>query len=280
MGGPSYTPDFGLLVGGSALMTFRMNPSDTTQRRSVVPMAIALMFKGGLNLMTKPQLFFKGDRFRIFGTFSYKNTIENFYGIGYSTNKDYERGEDTSEYRYSGIQVNPWFLFRLGESNIFAGPQVDLNYDKITKPAAGMVNEPSYIAAGGTEHGYKNFSSGLGFLLTYDTRDIPANAYSGTYLDFRGMMYNKVFGRMAEYRQMINTDKSTWVKKMLSHIGYVAWGGCGFMGPTPGKIEGVLPNLGLGLRVEVQPRMNVRLDFGRDMVNKQNLFYFNMTEAF
>ena len=130
LGGPSYTPDFGLLVGGSALMTFRMNPSDTTQRRSIVPMAIALMFKGGLNLMTKPQLFFKGDRFRIFGTFSYKNTIENFYGIGYSTNKDYPRGEDTSEYRYSGIQVNPWFLFRLGKSNFFAGPQIDLNYDK------------------------------------------------------------------------------------------------------------------------------------------------------
>lgn len=58
LGGPSYTPDFGVLVGGSALMTFRMNPSDTTQRRSVVPVAIALMFKGGLNLMTKPQLFF------------------------------------------------------------------------------------------------------------------------------------------------------------------------------------------------------------------------------
>lgn len=37
LGGPSYTPDFGFLVGGSALMTFRMNPSDTTQRRSVVP---------------------------------------------------------------------------------------------------------------------------------------------------------------------------------------------------------------------------------------------------
>lgn len=59
LGGPSYTPDFGVLVGGSALMTFRMNPSDTTQRRSVVPVAIALMFKGGLNLMTKPQLFLK-----------------------------------------------------------------------------------------------------------------------------------------------------------------------------------------------------------------------------
>jgi hypothetical protein len=30
LGGPSYTPDFGFLIGGSALMTFRMNPQDTT----------------------------------------------------------------------------------------------------------------------------------------------------------------------------------------------------------------------------------------------------------
>ena len=31
-----------------------------------------------------------------------------------------------------------------------------------------------------------NFSSGVGFLLTYDSRDIPANAYKGIYLDLRG----------------------------------------------------------------------------------------------
>ena len=346
LGGPSYNPEASLGVGGAMLMTFRMNPDDTISQRSFIPVGFNISINGTFVAAGAGTLFFNENKFRIYIKYGYRTEPANFYGIGYSTNKDYERGEDTSEYRYSGIQVNPWFLFRLGESNIFAGPQVDLNYDKITKPAAGMVNESSYIAAGGTEHGYKNFSSGLGFLLTYDTRDIPANAYSGTYLDFRGMMYNKVFGSdnnfyrleidyrqyktvgrrkviawtvqsknafgdvpltkymlsgtpfdlrgyymgqfrdksshvmMAEYRQMINTDKSTWVKKMLSHIGYVAWGGCGFMGPTPGKIEGVLPNLGLGLRIEVQPRMNVRLDFGRDMVNKQNLFYFNMTEAF
>ena len=117
--------------------------------------------------------------------------------------------------------------------------------------------------------------------------DVPLTKYvlSGTPFDLRGYYMGQFRDKsshvmMAEYRQMINTDKSTWIKKMLNHIGYVAWGGCGFMGPTPGKIEGVLPNLGVGLRIEVQPRMNVRLDLGRDMVNKQNLFYFNMTEAF
>ena len=346
LGGPSYTPDYGVLIGGSALMTFRMNPSDKTQLRSVAPFTIAVMFKGGLNLGTRPQLFFKNDRFRIFGQFAYKNTMENFYGIGYSTNKDYNRSKETSEYRYSGIQVNPWFMFRLGESSFFVGPQIDLNLDKILDPASGMITNSDYIKAGGNANGYKNFSSGLGFLVSYDTRDVPANAYKGVYLNVQGSFYNKILGSdnnfyqllldyrqyksvgnrkviawmaqsknvfgnvplnkytlsgtpydlrgyymgqyrdktshviMAEYRQMINTDKENFIKRMLSHVGFTAWGGCGFMGPNPVRLEGVLPNFGVGLRIEVQPRMNVRLDFGRNTVNKQNLFYFNMTEAF
>lgn len=348
LGGPSYTPDFGVLIGGSALMTFRMNPKDTTMRRSVVPMALAFMFEGGgLNLMVKPQLFFKEDKFRIFGVLNYKNTRENFYGIGYNTNKNYERSDSTSQYRYSGFQVNPWFLFRMGKSDIFFGPQIDISYDKLSEPAKYLPQQADYAAAGGDENGYKNFSSGIGFLLSYDTRDIPANPYRGTYVDLRGIMYQKwlgsdknfyrleldyrqyksvgqrkvlawtlqsknTFGRhipltkyalsgtpfdlrgyymgqyrdksshvaLLEYRQMFNTDRSTWLKRITSHLGYVAWGGVGFMGPTPGKIEGVLPNAGLGLRIEVQPRMNVRFDYGRNFVNKQSLFYFNMTEAF
>ena len=348
LGGPSYTPDFGVLIGGSALMTFRMNPKDTTMRRSVIPMALAFMFEGGgLNLMVKPQLFFKDDKFRIFGVLNYKNTRENFYGIGYNTNKNYERSDSTSQYRYSGFQVNPWFLFRMGKSDIFFGPQIDISYDKLSDPAKHLPQQADYAAAGGDENGYKNFSSGIGFLLSYDTRDIPANPYRGTYVDLRGIMYQKwlgsdknfyrleldyrqyksvgqrkvlawtlqsknTFGRhipltkyalsgtpfdlrgyymgqyrdksshvaLVEYRQMFNTDRSTWLKRITSHLGYVAWGGVGFMGPTPGKIEGVLPNAGLGLRIEVQPRMNVRFDYGRNFVNKQSLFYFNMTEAF
>ena len=117
--------------------------------------------------------------------------------------------------------------------------------------------------------------------------DVPLTQYmlTGTPFDLRGYYMGQYRDKsshvvMAEYRQMINTDKSTWLKHMLNHVGFVAWTGCGFMGPTPGKIEGVLPNYGVGLRIEVQPRMNVRLDLGKNTVNNQTLFYFNMTEAF
>ena len=347
LGGPSYSPDFGLLVGGSALMTFSMHPKDSSLQRSVVPINIAFIFNGGINLFSKPQLFFKHDRFRIFGKFSYINTMENYYGVGYATNRDYVRSDTTSQYRYSGVQINPWFLFRLGKSNFFAGPQIDIKYDHFTKPAKYLPLDPAYATAGGDANGYKDFSAGIGFLLTYDSRDIPSNAYKGLYLDFRGMMYNKIFGSnknfyrleldyrqyksvgnrkviawtaqsknvfgndipltqysltgtpfdlrgyyqgqyrdksshivLAEYRQMFNTDKETWLKRIVSHLGFAAWAGCGFMGPTPVKIEGVLPNYGLGLRIEIQPRMNVRLDLGKNTVNNQTLFYFNITEAF
>ena len=273
--------------------------------------------------------------------------MENYYGVGYTTNRDYVRSDTTSQYRYSGVQINPWFLFRLGKSNFFAGPQIDIKYDHFTKPAKYLPLDPAYTAAGGDANGYKDFSSGIGFLLTYDSRDIPSNAYKGLYLDFRGMMYNKIFGSnknfyrleldyrqyksvgnrkviawtaqsknvfgsdipltqysltgtpfdlrgyyqgqyrdksshivLAEYRQMFNTDKENWLKRIISHLGFAAWAGCGFIGPSPVKIEGVLPNYGLGLRIEIQPRMNVRLDLGKNTVNDQTLFYFNITEAF
>ena len=346
LGGPSYTPDFGFLIGGSALMTFRTNAKDTTLTRSVVPMSLAIMFKGGVSIISKPQLFFKGDRFRIFGQFSYKTSEDNFYGVGYHTNTNYVRSDSTSQYRYNGVQFNPWLLFRIGETNFFVGPQIDINYDRMSKPSKHMIEDPSYKAAGGTAKGYSNFSSGLGFMLAYDSRDVPANAYKGWYLDFRGIMYEKFLGSqnefyrldldyrqyksvgnrkviawtvqsknvfgdvplnkytlsgtpfdlrgyymgqyrdktshlvMAEYRQMINTNKSNWFKKIVSHLGFAVWAGSGFMGPDPVHIEGILPNAGVGIRIEVQPRMNIRLDIGRNFVDKQNLFYFNMTEAF
>ncbi len=347
LGGPGYTPDFGVVVGVTALMTFRTAPKDTLLQRSVVPLTLAYMFKGsGVNLMVRPQLFFRNDRFRIFGVFSWKNTVENYYGVGYSTNRHTERGGNSTEYKYSGFQINPQFMFRVGDSDFFVGPQLDVNYDDISSPADGIVADPSYVADGGRTGGYHKLSSGLGFIVSYDTRDMPSNAYRGLYLDVRGMAYAKAFGSnnnfyqaeldyrqywspgrrrvlawtvqstnmfgdvplmkyaltgtpfdlrgyymgqfrdksshvaLAEWRQMFDTDRSTWLKRVLNHMGYVVWGGAGLMGPTPVKVEGVLPNLGVGLRVEIQPRMNLRLDFGRDMVNRQNLFYLNMTEAF
>lgn len=345
LGGPSYSPDFGFLIGGSTLFTFRTNKHDLELKRSVMPFNIALTM-GGITLGSRPQIFFKGDRFRLFGAYNYKYNKDNYYGVGYDTNHNTQRGADNTLFTASFLQLNPVLLFKIKDSDFFIGPTIDFTYDKMLKPADGIVKESAYISSGGTESGYTNISTGAGFVANYDSRDVPANAYKGVYFEVRGLFYNKwigsntnfyraeldyrqyvsvgnrkviawtaqsknVFGNvpitrlpmtgtafdlrgyymgqyrdktshivLAEYRQMFNSEKENLWGKIVNRLGFAVWGGCGFMGDNPVNINGVLPNAGLGLRIEVQPRMNLRLDFGRNFVDKQNLFYFNMTEAF
>ncbi|TRX72049.1 BamA/TamA family outer membrane protein [Carboxylicivirga sp. M1479] len=349
LGGPGYTPDFGALLGGSALFTFSTNASDKELKRSVVPIGFAFLFEGGVTLISRPQLFFNHDRFRIFGQVIYKYTLDNYYGVGYETNKDRPRGKETTGYRNNALQINPIFLFRFQESNFFIGPVLDITSDRMNDVSEGVAMDENYIAQGGTSEELYLFNTGLGLNLSYDTRDVPANAYSGLLFDFKLTHYATYFGgdmnysnisleyrqfttldwigkrkslgwmiqsknsfgdvalsripfvgspfdlrgyylgqyrdesvhlAMGEYRNMFNSNRTDLMGKLINRLGFATWAGVGFMGPEPFDIEGVLPNFGAGLRIEVQPRMNFRIDVGHNPINKNTLVYFNMTEAF
>ena len=351
LGGPGYTPDFGFLIGGSTLVTFSMDASDLKLQRSVVPMAFAFTLGNGMgfSIVSRPQLYFNHERFRIFGQFLFRTTGDNYYGVGFNTNKQTQRGQETTLFDSRSFQFNPVFLFRLKSSDFFIGPVVNFTYDKMIDPSPGVLNDPSYVAQGGDSTGYKAIEAGTGINLTYDTRDIPSNAYNGIFLDFRAGIHPVFLGNntttgllnidyrhyvslkklgdrrllawtlssknafgdvpitrlpflgspfdlrgyylgqyrdksatyiMAEYRHMINTSPTNFWLKLAGKFGFAAWAGAGFLGPKIWEIEGALPNYGAGLRIELQPRMNFRLDIGRSPLEQQILLYFNMTEAF
>ena len=58
----------------------------------------------------------------------------------------------------------------------------------------------------------------------------------------------------------------------------VVWVGAGTLGKDVTKWTKWLPNGGAGYRLELQPRMNLRLDVG--VGNDSFAFYFNFNEAF
>lgn len=79
---------------------------------------------------------------------------------------------------------------------------------------------------------------------------------------------------LVEYRHM--TDAKLW---NIGRQGFALWGGIGAIGEDFGDFGGhELPNLGIGYRVEVQDRRNLRLDlgWGYDEVG----IYLNFAEAF
>ena len=115
----------------------------------------------------------------------------------------------------------------------------------------------------------------------FTTQDVPYAEMSqlGTPTDLRGYTWGRyrdesmLYG-IAEYRHMFRKKS----KEERSKHGFVAWVAAGTVMQDISQMSTWLPNFGIGYRFEVQPRMNVRFDYGWGRDNSG--LYFNFTEAF
>lgn len=87
-----------------------------------------------------------------------------------------------------------------------------------------------------------------------------------------------MFSCTGEYRHMFKRKKLNKKGNYNSRFGYVAWAAIGTVTPHLGDFRNWLPNVGLGLRVEIQPRMNVRIDYG--IAKGEQGAYVTFSEAF
>lgn len=105
----------------------------------------------------------------------------------------------------------------------------------------------------------------------FDLRGYYIGQYRDKSMAYAIVEYRHMFGSPAQYR-----SGNFWAK-----CGFVAWIGTGTIGNAPlvdwnkWKL-----NYGVGIRFQIQPGKNFRLDFGKDPDNKGISFYMNMTEAF
>jgi outer membrane protein assembly factor BamA len=115
----------------------------------------------------------------------------------------------------------------------------------------------------------------------FTTSQVPYGEMSqlGTPTDLRGYNWGRFRDKsmvyfIGEYRHMF-MKRSTGERGMH---GMVTWLAFGTIMNDVTQMDNLLPNIGVGYRLEVQPRMNVRFDFG---IGRDNVgFYFNFTEAF
>lgn len=115
--------------------------------------------------------------------------------------------------------------------------------------------------------------------------DVPWSEMSqlGTPFDLRGYRWGRyrdkdmLFG-ILEYRHMFMRKTPRKDGEMMSRFGYVTWVATGSIADTFGDMTNWLPNAGVGLRFEIQKRMNARFDFG--IGNDTAAFYISFNEAF
>ena len=98
--------------------------------------------------------------------------------------------------------------------------------------------------------------------------------YMGKYRD-KSMAYGIV-----EYRHMFGSPAKYKSRNFWAKCGFVAWVGTGTIGETPFDWNKWKLNFGAGLRFQMQPGKNFRLDVGKEPGQPGMQVYMNMTEAF
>ena len=98
--------------------------------------------------------------------------------------------------------------------------------------------------------------------------------YMGKYRD-KSMAYGIV-----EYRHMFGSPAKYKSGNFWAKCGFVAWVGTGTIGETPFAWNKWKLNFGAGLRFQMQPGKNFRLDIGKEPGQPGMQVYMNMTEAF
>lgn len=342
LGGPSYTPEASLGIGGAALMTFLTDRQNPNLMRSFIPIGFNISLNGTFVLAGNSCIYLNDNNFRIYSSYGFRMEPANFYGVGYKE-IDAPKTKDEVLYNKQTLYLRPIFLWDVWEGKLFLGPMLDITYNNGSGMSERMEENASVLKYG------KRFTNiGVGFSAQYDTRDNESFPLKGIYAIFKGTAYSSYIGNrysygylstefrhyvqlfhrrstfaytvrldngignvpytnlptfgspfdlrgyimgkyrdqnmgyvMAEYRHMFGTAEQHARRAFVSRIGAAAWFGAGSIAHQMRELTQWNINYGIGLRYEIQPNKNFRLDIGRG-IGKQNgwLVYLNMTEAF
>ena len=225
--------------------------------------------------------------------------VRNNFFIGLNIDYNYTQGSNASE----GVANDPTYQ-KYNDKPFNAGFGLILRYDSRDIPVDAWegiyfnVSTTFYSPSLGGDNqyqvyliDYRQYQSIVrkGRTLAWQIKarfgagDIPYGEMSqlGSPFDLRGYTWGRyrdksMFYLLAEYRHMFLKQSGE-----LSKHGAVGWIGSGTVFDTQTLQEntnGWLPNFGIGYRLEVQPRMHVRFDFG--IGRETSGFYFNFNQAF
>ena len=336
---PGYSPDIKFSLAGGTIFSFRTNRLDTISPRSSIALTLSYSTIKAFVASSGWNLFWLHDHLRVYAFIQYRSSRDAYYGVGYENARNTHFPDSTNFWRSFFIaQIRP--LWKL-KKHVFAGLNLDMNQNILSKVNAHMSKDPNYLI-----HGQYIVNTGVGALLSYDSRDFPQNPYKGIYataiytfyqralggnthfrvLDIDGRYYlplskTKVrtlafnwrsrydFGqtpftsmislgtsldlrgrRFGQYRdQYLNYFITEYRHQLYWHarptrFGFVVWSGVGAIGGSFGNalFRYPLPDVGIGLRFEIQPRLNARIDFGYGPGTSGNHTgtYVNFLEAY
>jgi hypothetical protein len=241
--GPGYTPELQFVIAGGGIISWTNSKTDKTLPRSNMPFNLTLSSTGAMVINLRPTTFWLSDDLRINGDVWYKAMPDHYWGKGYDKAFLTPQSDNTTRYFRDWFQFRGDAIYRI-RGDLFGGITFDVNYTKGSEEADLMLEDEVYL-----KYNEKPFNVGVGPVVTYDSRDVPVNAWKGLYLTGSAIFYNTALGGdnnyqlySIDYRQYQNINRQkgrtlAWQIKARLTFGDVPYGEMSQLG-TPFDLRG------------------------------------------
>lgn len=184
-----YSPETEFGGGAGALYSFRPAGSLPGNRPSNVKLGITITQKKQLIVALVPELYFRNEAYYLNAWIAYYHYPDKFWGIGNDM-------PDDAEENYSMDYVRTFLNLqkRVGRG-LYVGCRYQFEHIKLTETEDGGLLHPGTIGGSEPDGG---LASGLGFIVTYDTRNHIYYPTTGSFHQFYGAYFGDIFG--SDYR--------------------------------------------------------------------------------
>ncbi len=208
IGGPSYSNDTKLSLGLLGAALYKSVPFDSLTPQSNASLYSQFSTSGFWLIGIKGNHIGPKDNYRIDYQLYFESFPNNFWGIGY------QQGcidENETKFLQLNTAFRAAFTWQLAP-NFFVGPATRFNYSK----AKDIENNNEWLWNG---EDLDMLTFGLGFNVSYDTRDFITNAYSGIFLSYEQRFYPRFLGNsycFSSSELTFNYYKQVWKGGVLA----------------------------------------------------------------
>ncbi len=188
-----YSPELTWAFGGAGNYYFKFNHKDSLTRTSFIQAVGIVSLRGQLVLGFDGSLFFPNEKFivRLHGSIS--RFPDRFWGLGNDSNhEDREQYAISQYYLFPQLLRNVYKKFYVGiayeSQNVFS-------FEYYNKPNG----DPSIFDVQDVPGRYGSFTSGLGALLLWDSRDNTFSSTKGFYFQYYVNSFTKLLGSEFAY---------------------------------------------------------------------------------
>lgn len=182
-----YTPETKLAFGAMVIVSFRLS-EHVNSRPSSVTASVYYTLNNQYDFFLSPEIYLNNDRYLIASELNYAKIVDKYYGIG----------NDTEEIDEPNYEARNSFIFLKFQSEILRYLKLGIVYELRDFDVVDARKNP-ILLAGSQIGGEGGLTSGLGLVLTYDSRDNIFYPASGGYYEIAAAVFSEILGSDHNY---------------------------------------------------------------------------------